>query len=71
MVLSLFRKKIEPRCAYCMHGAIFAENQIACYYKGITDSTYHCRRFQYDPLKRVPPLPASLRRDYRDEDFTL
>ena len=32
----------------------------------------HCRSFQYDPLKRVPPRPAKLAGDQlRDEDFQL
>jgi hypothetical protein len=69
--MALFRKTIEPRCAYCRHGATIGENEVACYYKGVMDGSYRCRRFRYDPLRRVPPPPAQLRRDYKPEDFTL
>ena len=28
--MSLFRKNIEPRCAYCEKGTQFNETQVAC-----------------------------------------
>ena len=61
----LFRKDIEPRCAYCAQGVRINETQVAC-------MENHCFRFRYDPLKRVPPRPAQLSTDgLKEEDFSL
>ena len=60
----LFRKDIEPRCAYCAQGVRMK--------KGIVAAENHCFRFRYDPLKRVPPRPAQLSTDgLKEEDFSL
>ncbi len=56
----LFHKNIEPRCAYCAHGASLGENKVLCAKKGVVSPGFHCPRFRYDPLKRVPPKPAVL-----------
>lgn len=70
--MSLFQKKIEPRCAYCVRGRTLSEDQIACPKKGIMTPASSCRSFQYDPLKRVPPRPAKIAGLGRsDEDFSL
>ena len=54
----LFQEKIEPRCAYCA--------------KGVMPAGGRCSAFQYDPLKRVPPKPASLDTSRLDTaDFRL
>ena len=68
----LFQKDIEPRCAYCQRGAQLEDDKILCVRKGVVSPGGSCRRFKYDPLKRVPPPPVtpdSSRR--RDEDFSL
>ena len=68
----LFRKNIDPRCAYCQRGAQISEREVACVKRGIMPVEGSCRRFRYDPLKRVPPKPAHA--DFsklRDEDFVL
>ena len=67
----LFRKELEPRCAYCRHSSPLDDRNVGCYYKGVVGGGYHCRRFRYDPLKRVPPLAAPLRRAYSPDDFKL
>ncbi|MCD7828996.1 MAG: hypothetical protein LUG58_00995 [Clostridiales bacterium] len=68
----LFRKDIEPRCTYCRHGSALNEEQIACHKKGIVSPGYHCRRFAYDPLRRVPPARAQVDFSrFKDEDFEL
>mgnify|MGYP004483268221 FL=1 len=67
-----FRKDIEPRCAYCAHGSAVNEREVACSRKGVVDSADHCRYFRYDPLRRVPPRPASLdTKAHSPEDFSL
>ena len=70
--MSLFQKKIEPRCIYCSRSRPLSEDQVVCDKKGVLSAGSHCRSFQYDPLKRIPPRPAKA--DFsrlRDEDFTL
>lgn len=68
----LFEKDMDPRCAYCKRGAPLAEGRVMCLKKGIVSAGDSCRKFRYDPLKRVPPKPAKA--DFsrlKDEDFVL
>lgn len=68
----LFSKEIEPRCAYCQRGARLNDEKVMCLKKGIVSAAGQCRRFKYDPLKRVPPRPTVL--DFSklsEEDFSL
>ena len=68
----LFRKKIDPRCAYSQRGQMINEREVACVKKGIVQMEDHCRAFKYDPLKRVPPRPAALNTSKLSEaDFSL
>lgn len=70
--MKLFRKNIDPRCAYCKRGSQINEREVACVKHGIVPVEYHCRSFGYDPLKRVPPRPAVLNTDQlKPEDFSL
>ncbi|MFI3253231.1 MAG: hypothetical protein R3Y63_02655 [Eubacteriales bacterium] len=55
--MSLFKKDIDPLCIYCQHGRPLSQEEVACDKKGIMEATSHCRKFSYDPLKRVPPRP--------------
>lgn len=68
----LFRKKIERSCAYCALGTQLADNTILCARKGIVDASRPCRKFRYDPTRRIPgrfkPLDFT---KYNDEDFSL
>jgi len=66
-----FRKDIEKRCAYCRSGCVISDGQVVCSRRGVVDPADHCRHFSYDPLKRVPPRPASLSDKYTSEDFSL
>lgn len=50
----LFRKNIERACAYCVHSGKVDEETCICARKGIVPADHKCRRFKYDPLKRVP-----------------
>lgn len=68
----LFRKNIEPMCAYCSRSSELNEEELSCPRKGVVSPDYHCRRFSYDPLKRVPAAPAlpDFSR-FSDEEFEL
>ena len=70
--MKLFRKYIEPRCAYCAKGSSLSETEVACVKSGIVPAEHHCGAFRYDPLKRVPPRPVKLEREkLKEEDFSL
>lgn len=70
--MKLFRKNIEPCCAYCQQGQQVNETDVMCVKCGIVPAEHHCRRFRYDPLKRVPPRPAALdTRNLKEEDFSM
>ena len=51
----LFRKDMDPRCAYCQRGQQINEREVACVKRGIVPVEHHCRAFKYDPLRGVPP----------------
>jgi hypothetical protein len=58
----LFRKDIEPACAYCQHSSPVDDESVICSKKGIMQPWSRCRKFNYDPLKRVPefqPKPST------------
>ena len=67
----LFRKDIEKHCAYCKSGSVINEGQVICSRRGVVDSFRRVLFRSYDPLKRVPPRPATLRDQYTSEDFSL
>lgn len=68
----LFRKDIEPRCAYCKYSARAEEETVICRKKGIRADTDHCRKFKYDPLRRIPPRSETVDFLKFDEtDFSL
>ncbi len=68
----LFRKDMEPRCAYCARGAQLDGDSILCKKRGVVAPGEHCRWFRYDPLKRVPPRPIALDLSrLKEEDFVL
>ena len=47
----LFRKDIDPRCAYCQRGQQINDREVACVKHGIVPAEHHCRAFRYDPLR--------------------
>jgi hypothetical protein len=70
--MKLFRKNIDPRCAYCQHGSRISEREVACVKRGVVPAEHHCRAFRYDPLRREPPRPASLdTAELGEQDFRI
>lgn len=68
----IFRKKIQKSCAYCAFGVKLDDEQILCSKRGTMPTEGKCRKFEYDPCKRVPPRPKALDfGKYDDEDFSL
>lgn len=68
----LFRKRIEKSCEYCAHSTKCSSDQMLCTKRGIVSITYACRKFLYDPFKRVPAKPKALDfTKYDEDDFSL
>lgn len=58
-------------CACCIHGNIPKDkSMILCKYKGVTNADESCKKFKYDPLKRVPKK-MQIATDFDAEDFKL
>ena len=66
----LFRKRMERSCLYCRYGTKLDEDMMLCAKKGIVPTCDDCRKFRYDPLKRIPFRQPRLQK-YKPEDFTL
>ena len=68
----LFRKRMPRSCLYCQYSTKLDENQMLCTKRGVVSMYYECRKFEYDPFKRVPqkakPLDLS---KYDEDDFSL
>lgn len=67
----MFNKDLTKKCAHCSHSTPLANsNEMACKIKGIVGLDDLCRKYQYDPLKRVPK-PQKLEENYLPDNFTL
>lgn len=68
----LFRKKIEQSCLYCRYSTKLSEDLMLCAKKGIVAVCDDCRKFRYDPFRRVPAKPRALDfSKYDKDDFSL
>ena len=68
----LFRKKIERSSSYCLYGTNIGDYQILCAKKGLRTPENQCRKFKYDPCKRIPAKAKALDfSKYETEDFSL
>ena len=68
----LFRKKIDRYCAYCAFAGKISDTQMICQKCGVVPASNQCRRFRYDPLKRIParPKPQDFSK-YEEKDYSL
>lgn len=68
----LFRKKIERSCLYCANSVKLNEDQMLCTKRGVVSMDDACRKFRYDPFKRIPARPRALDLSkYEADDFSL
>ena len=68
----LFRKKIAPNCSYCLHCTKLNDEQVLCTKRGVMPLYGQCRRFRYDPCKRIPARRKALDfKKYDEEDYSL
>ncbi len=68
----LFRRKIPHSCSYCAFGTYLDNDQVLCTKYGVVSTYYKCRKFKYDPCKRIPVKAKALDfNKYDQEDFSL
>ena len=68
----LFRKDMDPRCAYCGKGNRINDREVICRKRGVVPAESCCGAFVYDPLRRTPPRPVKLNTSkLSEEDFSL
>lgn len=68
----LFRKRIEKSCTYCQFSTKLNDEECLCVKKGVVSLDGKCRKFTYDPCKRIPLKAKAPDFDkYKDEDFSL
>ena len=63
--------EVPPKCAYCKHGTLSADQKsVLCKKRGATSPDGYCRKYKYDILKRQPPLRQKLP-EFSNEDFEI
>ena len=68
----LFRKKMPRSCSYCLYATKLNEDEMLCIKRGIIPVDKSCRKFIYDPCKRIPPkIKAQDFHNYDETDFSL
>lgn len=69
--MRLFPKKAYSACKNCRYGRKTSNGEkILCTRKGIVEPDYTCRKYLYDPLKRVPKRRLALP-TFTADDFKL
>ncbi|MGN0171693.1 MAG: hypothetical protein ACI39E_02780 [Acutalibacteraceae bacterium] len=67
----LFGNRRQASCDVCEFGRLAADGEVVlCSRKGVVPTYHHCRRFRYDPLKRIPARSQPLGR-FSSSDFSL
>ena len=70
--MQLFRKKIEKVCSLCAYCTKLNDESALCIKKGVVNLDGKCRKFSYDPCKRIPAKPKALDfHKYDEEDYSL
>ena len=68
----LFRKKTPRSCSICQYSANLSNHQLLCSKYGVVADSFSCRKYRYDPCKRIPPcVNAPDFEMFSDDDFKL
>ena len=68
----MFRKKITRSCDYCNYSTLLGDGSVLCAKKGILPEPKACRKFVYDPFRRVPgKMKNPDFSQFKDDDFSL
>lgn len=66
-----FNKELQKSCAYCVYGTVLElTNETVCKKRGVMNGRDYCRKYKYDPLKRIP-RKTKISDNYNPEDFKL
>lgn len=67
----IFGANIAPACIYCEYGRRATDpRMILCSKQGVVSPYHKCKKFEYDPLRRVPRRQPKLP-EFSAEDFSL
>ncbi|MBQ4333572.1 MAG: hypothetical protein IJC33_07335 [Clostridia bacterium] len=67
----LYGNNIQPCCEYCAQARRAADGRVMlCSRRGIVPMYHKCRKFRYDPLKRIPFRQPALHK-HQPEEFIL
>lgn len=72
MKQKLFSEKNYPKkCANCAYGTLTSDKEnILCLKEGVKEPDDFCKKYKYDPLKRIPQK-ITFQSDFTPEDFML
>ncbi len=56
----LFRKDIPRCCAHCERAVPLDSADMLCRKYGVVGARHACRKFKYDPTKRLPPQKMNI-----------
>ncbi len=67
----LFGNDIQPQCEYCNNGSTASDGEmVLCSKKGVVTKDFSCKKFEYNPFKRIPKRRRSLG-SFTAEEFKL
>lgn len=68
----MFSSENPKVCRLCEYAVAIEGDEIhmLCHKKGVVDKDGGCRKFLYDPLKRIPHR-ITLNTDFTAEDFSI
>lgn len=71
MKQKLYGNTITPACEICANGRRSCDQTVVlCPIKGVVDLGHRCRKFVYDPLRRLPFRQPDLL-THTEEEFKL
>lgn len=71
MKRKLYGNAVTPMCEICRLGRRSSDGKvILCIRKGIMDPSGRCRKFTYDPLRRIPYTQPELE-TFSEADFQI
>ena len=67
----LFGNKVTPACKYCEESFPSQDAEhFLCMKRGVVPGDHACKKFRYDPLRRIPARPLQPQK-YEEEDFAI
>lgn len=68
----IYDPSIRKMCSYCQHGTkIPAGEDVICPYKGLVSYDYVCRKYLYDPTRRIRKRTKKMQASFDETDFSL